>query len=344
MRRALVLAGGGARGAYQAGMLQELVVNKGLDFQILRGVSVGALNAAFLAQASTQGNSLSNLKKNVKALHNLWRYEIKGNHSVYAEKGGFAGIVAGMDSVYSLEPLRALIKKHVRMKNLRNSGRDFQVGTVSLVSARYHEWSPNDPSFMNKLVASASIPVVFPYVDLKSARDVLVDGGVRNISPLSSAFDAQPDEIYVLLTSRLVKDNLTLPDSGVQEHDYEQWDDNWLGTKVSGLDVLKRTIEILTDEIYLDDIRGALEWNEIIKHIDAVRLASQSRTLPVDVGNALSELSGRVKKRYVPLFVIAPQEWFGDENKSTEFSPALIEQAINHGREIAADPDKWVWR
>ncbi|OGW39560.1 MAG: hypothetical protein A2Y97_11820 [Nitrospirae bacterium RBG_13_39_12] len=65
MRRALVLAGGGARGAYQAGMLQELVINKGLDFQILRGVSVGALNAAFLAQASTQAGSLSNLKKKV---------------------------------------------------------------------------------------------------------------------------------------------------------------------------------------------------------------------------------------------------------------------------------------
>ncbi len=177
MTRALVLAGGGARGAYQAGMLQELVVNKELDFQILRGVSVGALNAAFLAQASTQGNSLSNLKKKVESLYNLWRYEIKGNHSVYAERGGFAGIVVGKDSLYSLEPLRALIEKHVNLEYLRNSGRDFRVGTVSLVSARYNECGPDDPYFMDKLIASASIPVVFPYVDLKSAKDVLVDGG-----------------------------------------------------------------------------------------------------------------------------------------------------------------------
>jgi NTE family protein len=343
MRRALVLAGGGARGAYQAGMLQELVVNKGLDFQILRGVSVGALNAAFLAQASTQANSLSNLKRKVKSLYNLWRYEIKGNHSVYAERGGFAGIIAGMDSLYSLEPLRALINKHVKPKYLRNSGRDFKVGTVSLVSARYNEWGPNDTYFMDKLIASASIPVVFPYVDLKSAKEVLVDGGVRNISPLSSAFDAQPDEIYVLLTSRLIKDGLKLPDSGVQEHDYEKWDDNWLGTKVSGLDVLKRTIEILTDEIYLDDIRGALEWNEIIKNIETVRQASQTHTLPDNIAKTIAELTSKIKKRHVPLFVIAPQEWYGDENKSTEFSPSLIEQAINHGREIAADPSRWVW-
>ncbi|MBI3469491.1 MAG: patatin-like phospholipase family protein, partial [Planctomycetes bacterium] len=62
MKRALVLAGGGARGAYQVGMLQELVVNQGLDFTIIRGVSVGALNAAFLAQAPTKPNSLAALK------------------------------------------------------------------------------------------------------------------------------------------------------------------------------------------------------------------------------------------------------------------------------------------
>ena len=62
-KRALVLASGGARGAYQVGMLQELVVKRGLDFQIIRGVSVGALNAAFLAQAPTQRNSLAEVKK-----------------------------------------------------------------------------------------------------------------------------------------------------------------------------------------------------------------------------------------------------------------------------------------
>ena len=40
MARALVLGGGGARGAFQVGMLLELVGTKQLDFTILRGVSV----------------------------------------------------------------------------------------------------------------------------------------------------------------------------------------------------------------------------------------------------------------------------------------------------------------
>lgn len=51
MKRALVLSGGGAHGAIQAGALDYLVNQKGLDFQILAGVSTGTLTAAMLAQA-----------------------------------------------------------------------------------------------------------------------------------------------------------------------------------------------------------------------------------------------------------------------------------------------------
>src|SRR5690349_1901014 len=253
-KRALVLAGGGARGAYQVGMIRELVVEQGLDFHILRGVSVGALNCAYLAQAPTTGVSLDALKGKVQDLETLWSKTIKGNHSVYSGRAGFPGLVAGADSLYSLAPLRKLIDQELSVDALRSSGRDFAVGTVSLVSGLYREWGVSDPKFIDRLVASASIPVVFPFVDFKSEKEILVDGGVRNITPLSSAFAAKPDEIYILLTSRVVRENGSLPDSAVRSNDFEQWDDNWLGTKVGGLDVLKRTLEILTDEIYLDDI------------------------------------------------------------------------------------------
>lgn len=346
MKRALVLAGGGARGAYHVGMLKELVNKQKLDFQIIRGVSVGALNAAFLSQASTKVNSLVELKKRVNILYKLWSSEIKGNHSVYAERGGFLGIVAGTDSLYSLDPLCRLLEKHIFLNELQNSGRDFAVGTVSLVSGLYAEHKPKDSDFLKKLLASASIPAVFPYVDLKSEKEVLVDGGARNITPLSSAFAAQPDEIYILLTSRLIRKGANLPDSGVQKHSYEQWDDNWLGTKVSGFDVLKRTIEILTDEVYLDDIRGALHWNKITESIKTVEQTSKKHQLPANVIKEINKLVQNlkdVKKRPVPVFVLAPRKWFGEENKSTEFSPALIKEAIDHGREVAADKKLWLW-
>jgi len=344
MARALVLGGGGARGAFQVGMLMELVGVQGLDFTILRGVSVGALNAAFLAQApkgKSPKESIANLKAQVAKLHDLWTREIRGNHSVYAERpGGFAGLVAGADSLFSVKPLRALIKKHLSLDALRASGRNFAVGTVSLVSGEYVEWTPADDDFIEKVVASTAIPVVFPLVRIKK-KDVLVDGGVRNITPLSSAFkaDPPPDELYVLLTSRVIREpNGDLPDSAVQPHDTKRWDENWLGTGVSGLDVLKRALDILTGEIYLDDIRGALDWNRVAAAIDDVTAAASAAAVPSAVRQtalALRAALKEVKKRHVPIHVLAPTIWYGPDNSSTEFDPARIEVAIEHGRQAA---------
>lgn len=337
MKRALVLGGGGARGAFQVGMLEELVIRRGLDFQILRGVSVGALNASFLAQAATQGDSLANLQAKVAELKTLWLSAIEGNHSVYGHRaGGFAALAAGADSLYTVEPLKKLVKTHLDIKALRTSGRDFAVGTVSLVSGRYQEWTPAEKDFLQKLIASTAIPVVFPYVD--TGDDVLVDGGVRDITPLGSAFAAGADEIYVLLTSRVIPEaDGSLPRSTVPEHSYRQWSDNWLGTRVGALDVLKRVVEILTDEIYLGDIRGALEWNRIVaaaeKALGGLRGSRKQ---------ALEEALAAIGKRSVPVHVLAPRVWYGTDNASTNFDPQLIAQAVSHGREIAANPNLWL--
>jgi NTE family protein len=324
-------------------MLLELVIKQKLDFQVLSGVSVGALNASFLAQASTGATdkqSLKNLKDQVRVLRDLWRDEIEGNHSIYYDRAGFAGLALGADSLYSLKPLRRLLDTHLDLGLMRNSGRVFSVGTVSLTSGLYRDFKPDDDHFLRRVLASASIPVVFPYVDFEDEKDVLVDGGVRNITPLSSVFGEKPDEIYVLLTSRVLPGDLRK--GAVQPQSYRQWDDNFLGTKVSGLDVLKRTVDILTDEIYLDDIRGALEWNEVLEAIDRLGAALDKQSNSQAVKRARRKLDKVVDKRQVPIHVLAPREWFGEHNSATEFSPELIDRAIEHGQEIAANPNRWL--
>jgi NTE family protein len=348
MKRALVLASGGARGAYQIGMLRELVIHQGIDFDIIRGVSVGALNAAYLAQAPVAGNALANLQQKVEELHRLWTTDIRGNDSVYEKRKGVVGLAIGADSIYSLKPLRTLFQKHLSLEALRTSGRDFAVGAVSLVSGKYKEWTPNDPRFIERILASASIPVIFPPVTFSDEREVLVDGAVRNTTPLASAFKAQPDEIYVLLASRLPMDEPAFAESAVPEEPYGNWQDNALGTRVSGLDVLKRTIEILIDEIYLDDIRGAMHWNSIAEAAGKLRaLAGSSADMSAEVADAIHELSRRLasaKKRAVDIRVFAPKVWFGSENSSTEFSPQLIQEAIAHGEKVATENVPWRWR
>ncbi len=355
MNRALVLAGGGARGSYQVGMLEELIINKGLDFQTIRGVSVGALNAAFLAQALTRPGPQAELTKRVRDLKDLWTKEITGNNSVYTKRiGGLLGMAAGADSLYSLDPLKRLIDKHISLQALRASGRNFAVGTVSLVSGLYEESDPvKDDEFMQKLIASASIPVVFPFVDLKEKKDVLVDGGARNITPLSSVFKAKPpvDEIYVLLTSRIIRTGNELPGSAAEENNYSQWKDNWLGTKVDALDVLKRTLDIITDEVYLGDLREAVRWNTVAESIKGLEAALPGRpSLTEGAKRALDTLINvKRRRRSVPLHVLAPRQWFdedntqGNRNSSTEFSPKLIHKAIAHGSDVAKDRKLWLW-
>jgi len=55
-------------------MLHSLVLEQKLDFQILRGVSVGALNASLLAQAPTRADSLTALQGRLFELeqHDQW--------------------------------------------------------------------------------------------------------------------------------------------------------------------------------------------------------------------------------------------------------------------------------
>ncbi len=353
MKRALVLGGGGARGSFQVGMLEELIINQKLDFQIIRGVSVGALNASFLAQASNEGNPQANLVEKVEALSRLWLEEIKGNSSVYKNRLGYPGLVLGTDSLYSLKPLVELIQKNLSLDELQNSGRNFAVGTVSLVSGYYHSWTPQQPDFVNKLLASASIPVIFPPVNFPQEKDILVDGGVRNITPLTSALQEDPDEVYVLLTSRTIRDGKNLPASTVEEYAYEDWQDNKLGTKISGFDILDRTISILTDEIYLEDIRAYLKWQDITgKAAEVNRILDDVEAPAPQLSKVIKELMVKIKgnhRKPVPLFVLAPRIWFDENNKvgqrnsSTEFDPVLIRNAVEHGRQVASDPSLWVW-
>jgi len=267
MKRALVLSGGGARGSFQAGVVAGLVEDQNIDFEILHGVSTGALNAVFLAQASTAGDSLANLAQRSRELGQMWR-SFTGNSSIYTRRFGFAGLAAGANSLYDNAPLRRLIEQNLDLAALSASGRSYACGFVSLTSGGYAERTHQHPRIAEGVLASASIPVAFPFVEQRGGNDeledVLVDGGVRNLSPLGSVFRQEPDEIYLVLTSKLAPANGVFPGSaeqfpgnGATPDKIDTWTDNFLGTKVNGIDVLKRTVELLTDEIYLSDVKEA---------------------------------------------------------------------------------------
>ena len=338
MKRALVLSGGTAKGAFQVGMLKGLLEQDSqLDFDIIRGVSVGALNGAFLAQYKSGADSF---RVAVEKLERIWR-GIRSNDDVYRKIPGLISPAPNEESINELSPLKALIDKHLDVNCLASSGRDFKIGTVSLVSGKYDEWSPppsssetskptgahSDNDFVQKLIASTAIPVIFPIVDDGGNKDVLVDGGVRNITPLDSVFCSDPCEIYVLLTGRVSRDGRNLPVSEVQKRKYERWRPN----RTNWRDVLERTIDILVNEVFVNDIKTALRWNDVAR--------SLAKLTDPQVRSCIEKATGY--KRDVKINVLAPTKDYGSEDNGLDFDPDLISDAILHGKEIAIDRKRW---
>jgi hypothetical protein len=204
-RRALVLSGGGARGAFTAGAVYHLVVDRQCDFADISGVSVGALNGAVLAQAATSDDrqqSLKNLGKQAEELVAVWE-SIKGTQDIFKKR--FLGMLRlGLlkaESVNDFGPLQKLIQTHVSPHKLL-SGRTVRVGVVSFWDGKYREIvaskvsEQENQTFLKYILASASIPISgrMPQIqDDPSIADEkqwtqFADAGLRRVTPLGSYF------------------------------------------------------------------------------------------------------------------------------------------------------------
>ena len=136
-KRALVLSGGGFKGAFQAGAVYHLVVHRRCDFHEFAGVSAGSLSAVFLAQAEkadSQEASLHNLSERSEGLVNLWD-GIKKTNQIYRKRwpGWTWALLArlglfGMENLYSFDPLLQLMKEKVDVNTLAERGRPVRVG------------------------------------------------------------------------------------------------------------------------------------------------------------------------------------------------------------------------
>ncbi len=197
MKRAIVLSGGGSYGAFQVGVLDYLINKIKLNFQIIVGTSVGALNAAILGQA----NNFPQLTKEMQNLKKAW-LNIKGTHSIYhLNYWGIGGLLFG-NSLYRPSGLKNLIKKYVDSQRLANSSSLVKISTVALETGELLYVNNQNPEFrphlLEFILASASIPPFFPPVVVNDKH--WYDGGLRDITPLKAAFNENPEEIIIILT------------------------------------------------------------------------------------------------------------------------------------------------
>jgi len=237
MKRALVLSGGGAKGAFQVGALKWLIKKKGWDFDVIAGVSVGALNATMVALGKFD------------RLEAIW--DTIQNKSVYTGYGGkislFLKALTGSASIYDNTPLWRLIRAEIKPEDIKRysqSSRLCWVGAVELHSGDYFKGRPTDTEFPKFLLASTDIPIIWKPVEI--GRGQWVDGGLRNISPLGDVIDQQPDHITII--------NCNLKNVEPQE-----------GKLKTMIRIGKRSLEIALNELALNDIDMFLEMNHLAK-------------------------------------------------------------------------------
>lgn len=230
----LVLTGGGARAAYQAGALlgiSEALGSLGAKstttpFPILTGVSAGAINGAFLASRAAQPwqettAALAELWKNL-TLERIFRTNVgsfAGLGSRWIKDLGMGAMLGTPRSTHLLDssPLRELLKGEVDFKAISEnlvSGKlhglgisvtSYKTGTAITFfdgNSEIRPWSRSarigmrEQLSLEHVLASASIPLFFNPVRIGNA--FYGDGGVRLTSPLSPAIHLGSSRILAI--------------------------------------------------------------------------------------------------------------------------------------------------
>jgi NTE family protein len=219
----LVLTAGGARGAYQAGVLKRLGEVPGLrdgpsPFPIVTGASAGAINGAMIASGSSSFGSAT------PALAALWARlsveQVVRTDPISLARGGLGlmrdlclGGLLGRtitQGMLDASPLRAHLERSLPLGGIANAIRAGHLYAVAISTTSYHsgrsftfvQGRPGHPSWqksrrvvlpveltVDHVCASAAIPIVFPPVRIASAAGNLYfgDGGLRLVTPFSPA-------------------------------------------------------------------------------------------------------------------------------------------------------------
>lgn len=237
VKTALVLPGGGARGAFQVGVLCAIaeMVPHGCQnpFPVISGTSAGAINSVVLASRARR------FRVAVAELENVWGHfhceQVYKTDSLTMMKSSlhwFAAIVLGgmfvgtPKSLLDNSPLRSLLSRNIRFPRIQSAIDDGYLHAVAITAAGYGSarsasfyqaaqgvppWARTrrsgirQPLNLDHLMASIAVPMIFPPVSI--GGEYFGDGAMRQATPLSPAIHLGADRILVIG----VRDEAALP-------------------------------------------------------------------------------------------------------------------------------------
>lgn len=265
-KRALVISGGGAKGAFAVGALQHIVGKLGIQFDMAAGTSTGGLIVPLILLGEL--DLLTRVYSNVETKDILKKRRFLFNS------------LANASSLHNVEPLTRQIRDAITPektnKLLNMTDKELFITTVNLQSQNTvyfttnpHAKTSNPDSrlipikdhdmMIRSILATACIPVFMPAIEIpaKSGQQYQ-DGGVRDVTPLQIAIDNGATEIYVIVMTPVEK---------------EPNDKKYKTT----VDVLLRTTDMFSSEVMLNDVAHANHQSANTLYIEALRKKVQGQ-------------------------------------------------------------------
>ncbi len=198
LKKALILTGGGGRGAFHIGVWKYLQEQRWTP-DLICGTSIGAINAAAI------GSGLS-----VEALTRLWTTCHRTNIYRTELLMSLASALFGrpLRPLLDTAPLREMISKNLDLTALRQSPIEIVITAVNVVNGRLYLFNQHDIE-IDHLMASSAMPILFPWQVIDGAP--YWDGGVMANTPLFTALQQEMDEIIVVLLSPVGHRDLPFP-------------------------------------------------------------------------------------------------------------------------------------
>lgn len=223
----LILSGGGARAAYQVGVLAaiaDLLPDAARNpFPVIVGTSAGAVNAVGLACGALQfGEAVRRLTTVWQGFHThmVYRSDWPGVLRQASRFVGHSLLGLGREVPVALldsSPLRELLARELDFSGIAAAVRHRQLRAVAVTAFGYESGqavtfyqgrATIDPWFRHRrvgvptrlgldhLLASASIPLIFPPVKIN--REFFGDGAVRQSAPISPALHLGASRVLVI--------------------------------------------------------------------------------------------------------------------------------------------------
>lgn len=295
--RALILSGGGARGAYQVGVLKALAnlcPPKYQPFPIITGLSVGALNACVLATEPDDFPAAA------RKLESIWRN--LDCHQVFNASGPAlrgrlrqwaGGIFLGWTgmkpppSLLDASPLLDLLSRHVDFDVINSRVGKSSLRALGITASSYASGTANTffqgdlelipwtrsrrrgqrtPLTPQHVLASSALPFIFPAVRIGSTW--YGDGALREAAPLSAAIHLGATQIF----SIGARDNVPDPEPNT-----------WMEYPSTGY-LAGQTLDILFNDNIDADIERAQRINSTLSLLTSEQ-AAQITLRPIGISS-----------------------------------------------------------